>query len=132
MARKKKEEKTEIQVTGKECESCVKSFDKFLRLSLLLFNTDDDSCPYRMNELKETSCFYPEARAMAKELEINWDGMTDEESNRIMLNLLGDVFMACKPSGDKGLHVKYKVELSTFDKKKNNESKEEKDAEASE
>lgn len=117
MAKKKKEE-MEFDVDSQNGKEYITPMSKFLQLSQLLFNEDSEECPYRMNELKKTNKFYDEAKKMAEELDIDWEKMTSEESNRIMLNLLGDAFMACKPQDDKGLHVKYTVTLEPFEKKK--------------
>ena len=116
MARKKKES-VKFDVNSEKSKEFVAPMDKFLRLSSLLFNDEDDECPYRMNDLKESNPFYSDARNMAKELEIDWDKMTSEDSNRIMLNLLGDAFMACKPAEGLGLHIKYEVRVETYEKK---------------
>lgn len=106
---KKKKESLEFEVDSEKSKEYVAPMGKYLRLSQLLFNEDSDDCPYLMNELKETSMFYKDAKAMAKELEIDWEKMTSEESNRIMLNLLSDAFMACKPDKEYKLNVKYTV-----------------------
>lgn len=120
MAKKKKEE-IKLIVHG-ECEKSIKAYERFFLLSQLLFNEDSDDCPYRMNDLKEDSVFYKDARALADELEIDWKKMTDEESNRIMLNLLGDAFMAIKPSDDTlQLNTKFTVELKEVKKVKGKE-----------
>lgn len=117
MAKKTREE-IKVAVHG-ECERIVKAFDKFLRLSSLLFDEDSEKCPYRMNELRDDNVFYKEAKAMADELGISWEEMTDEESNRIMLNLLGDSFMEIKPE-DIGVGVKsnFTVKIEEIKKKK--------------
>lgn len=117
MAKKTKKE-IEVAVHG-EVEREVKAFDKYLRLSSLLFDEDNENCPYRMNELKEGNVFYKEAKALANELEIDWDKMTDEESNRIMLNLLGDSYMAMKPEDiGFGIVVNTSVEIKEVPKVK--------------
>lgn len=117
MAKKTKKE-IEVAVHG-EAEREVKAFDKYLRLSSLLFDEDNENCPYRMNELKEDNVFYKEAKALADELEIDWDKMTDEESNRIMLNLLGDSYMAMKPEDiGFGIVVNTSVEIKEVPKVK--------------
>lgn len=117
MANKTKKE-IELAVHG-EAEREVKAFDKFFRLSSLLFDEDNENCPYRMNELKEDNVFYKEAKALAEELEIDWDKMTDEESNRIMVNLLGDSYMAIKPEDiGTGIVVTTSVEIKAVPKEK--------------
>lgn len=117
MAKKTRKE-IEVAVHG-EVEREVRAFDKFLKLSSLLFDEDNENCPYRMNELKKDNVFYKEAKAMADELEIDWDKMTDEESNRIMLNLLGDSYMAIKPEEvGVGINVTTSVEIKEVPKEK--------------
>lgn len=66
---------------------------EFARLCKLLFGMGDN-CPYNMNEIKEDNEFYDYAKDLAAELEIDWDGMTHDESNRLMLALLDDYYQA--------------------------------------
>lgn len=113
----KKKEKVEFEVTEKEQLGCADSFNRFLKLSLLLLNVDADYCPMVINELKESNPFYKDAKAMAKELGIDWKNMSDEESNRIMINLLSDAFMASKPKSEFALHIKFNIDLSQSDQK---------------
>lgn len=115
---KKKKEEIKAVIHG-ECEKSVKAYDKYFRLSQLLFNEDSDECPYRMNDLKEDNVFYKDAKSLADELGIDWEKMTDEESNRIMLNLLGDSFMAIKPDDNTlRLHTEFTVSISEEKKTK--------------
>lgn len=64
---------------------------KFFRLCTNLFGLGDNS-PYDINELSEDNEFHKQAVEMSKELEIDWKKMTHEESNRIMLAMLDDLF----------------------------------------
>ena len=51
-----------------------------------------DRSPYDINEIKEDNEFYKPAKNLAEELEIDWEKMTHEESNRIMLALLDEYY----------------------------------------
>lgn len=97
MAKEKTEEldKKEVEVRTKAIEKVITYF----KLSTLLFGMGDKS-PYDINELKEDNDFYKPAKDLAEELEIDWEKMTHEESNRIMLSLLDDYFNQINVDGD--------------------------------
>ncbi|MCI6119446.1 MAG: hypothetical protein MR717_09235 [Prevotella sp.] len=84
MTKKKSEEKSADML-----ERAHESVFGFWELCKLLF-ADTDETPYRMNELKESSKFYKEAVEMSKELGIDWEKMSDADSNRVMINMLAD------------------------------------------
>ncbi len=69
----------------------------YFKMSTLLFGKN---APYDINELKEDSEFFKPAKELADELEIDWQKMTHEESNRIMLSLLDDYFNKINVDGD--------------------------------
>lgn len=132
MAQKKKTNDASIETkTNGTQQELVNNFDYFLRLSQLLLNEEDDDCPFRINEMKETlsngskNPFIKQAKDLCEELGISWDGeMSAEDSNRVMINMLGDAFMNLKPSDKDILHVKYKVDV-VYQNKKTKSSKEE-------
>lgn len=140
MARKKKEELGfDVNSTFEKLRDDFKSY---LLLSRLLFDQDCPECPYRINELKPTfsdgktpNKFYQQAKDMADELKIKWDDMTAEESNRIMLNMLGDIFMNLAPKDkEKKLHVKFTItieEVSKYLEKQKEKEKEDANAASS-
>lgn len=84
----------------------------FFELSKLLFGMGDES-PYDINELKPDSKFYKPAKELAEELEIDWEKMTHEESNRVMLSLLDDYFNRINIDGD----YKYSLSIEVVKKK---------------
>ena len=85
---------------------------EFFELSKLLFGMGDES-PYDINELKPDNKFYKPAKELAEELEIDWDKMTHEESNRVMLSLLDDYFNRINIDGD----YKYSLSIEVVKKK---------------
>ena len=85
----KKEEEDKIKTMASE------RLRDYFALSSLLFGYGDKS-PYDINELKEDNMFYQPAKDLSKELGIDWEKMTHEESNRIMLALLDDYFNQIK------------------------------------
>lgn len=85
---------------------------EFIELSKLLFGMGENS-PYDINELKPDNKFYKPAKELAEELEIDWDKMTHEESNRIMLSLLDDYFNRINVDGD----YKYSLSIEAIKKK---------------
>ena len=66
-------------------------FHKYMRLSKYLFGQSEEYI-YNVNEMPEENEFCSPAKKIAKSFEINWKKMTHEESNRIMLALLDDVY----------------------------------------
>ncbi|TGX80494.1 hypothetical protein E5358_12620 [Palleniella muris] len=60
-----------------------------------------DNAPLKINETPEDSKFYKPAKELAEELELNWNELTQDESNRIMINMLSDYFMSIQESKDK-------------------------------
>ena len=67
------------------------AYFSYLELSSYLFGKGENGI-YDINEMPETNQFYTRAKEVAAQLEINWAEMTHEESNRIMLALLEDVY----------------------------------------
>lgn len=49
---------------------------------------------YDVNEIPADNQFYQLARDLADSMEISWESMTHEESNRIMLAMLDDCYNA--------------------------------------
>lgn len=67
------------------------AYFNYLELSSYLFGKGDEGI-YDINEMPETHKFYHYAKEISAQLEIDWDKMTHEESNRIMLALLEDLY----------------------------------------
>jgi len=80
----------------------------FMELCKTLFG--DDNAPYNVNELDKSSKFYNYAVELAKELEIDWDGMSHEESNRLMLALLDDYYQNIREVQNSSVIFKITVE----------------------
>lgn len=80
---------------------------RFMELAKLLFSGKTDI--YDINELDENNEFYKDAVKLAEEMEIDWKTMSHEDSNRIMLALLEDTYLAMKP--DKWQKAMVKFEL---------------------
>lgn len=83
---------------------------KYWRFSKLLF-AETSETPYRMNELKPTNEFYGMAKDMADELEIDWEKMNDAESNRIMLNMLSDLYAEIGTATDRKCKLNISVTI---------------------
>ena len=90
------------------------AYFNYLELSGYLFGKGDKGI-YDINEMSKAHKFYKHAREIAAQLEIDWSGMTHEESNRIMLALLEDLYQEIGrtvPSKDKKhlvLEVTFKI-----------------------
>lgn len=90
-------------------EQSQKAIGEFFQISDFLLG---DNAPYDINELKDDSPYYETAKELADEMEIDWEKMTHEESNRIVVNLLAEYYARIQ-SDDK-----YQPVLSiTFQKK---------------
>lgn len=74
-------------------EQSQKAIGDFFNLSKYLFG---GNAPYDVNEIPQDSPFYETARAIADEMKVDWDNMSHEESNSIMLNLLTEYFLNIK------------------------------------
>lgn len=75
------------------------TYTRYILLSKFLFGKD--SPIYDINEMTPGDNFYPDAMTIARQLNITWDKMTHEESNRIMLAMLEDCYCAMAKVGDK-------------------------------
>jgi len=67
----------------------------FWELSNILFNGTKNSITY-MKDLPASSPFYKDALDVAKDIGIDWDKMTIEQSDAITLALLETLFMRIK------------------------------------
>lgn len=87
----KKKVKHAFKVTPENKKETLEAFFKYYRLSCLLFDDRHDEI-YNVSDLPKDNEFYPLAVDIAKQLGIDWNSMTHEDSNRIMLSLLEDSF----------------------------------------
>lgn len=70
-------------------EKSQKAIGDYFSLSKYLFG---DNAPVDVNEIPKESPFYEAARSLSDEMGLDWDKMSHENSNRVMLNLLLDYF----------------------------------------
>lgn len=70
-------------------EKSQKAIGDYFSLSKYLFGED---APVDVNEIPKESPFYETARSLSDEMELDWDNMSHEDSNRVMLNLLSEYF----------------------------------------
>lgn len=66
-----------------------KAFGQYFELSKYLFG---DDAPNDVNEIPTDSPFYDTAKAIAEEMNLDWEKMSHEDSNRVMLNLLAEYY----------------------------------------
>lgn len=83
--------KKNTNITPPDKQKTLEAFFRYYKLSSLLFDRRRDEI-YNVTDIPETDEFYKPAMEMAKQLQIDWNNMTHEESNRIMLSLLEDAF----------------------------------------
>lgn len=77
-------------------ERSQKAIGEFFKLSKFLFS---DDAPYDVNEIPQDNPFYEMAKSISDEMGLDWGNMSHEESNRVMLNMLGEAFAAIEPDG---------------------------------
>lgn len=70
-------------------EQSQKAIGEYFELSKYLFG---DDAPNDVNEIPSDSPFYEPAKEIANEMGLDWENMSHEDSNRLMLNLLSDYF----------------------------------------
>lgn len=107
MAKEKSDglEKKKLEVQKKATERLC----TFFKLGNLLFGQKEP--PYNINELKDDCEFCKPAKELAEELGIDWQNMTHEESNRIMLSLLDDYFNDINVDGEYKFKMQVTAEL---------------------
>jgi hypothetical protein len=92
-------------------ELFLKTYLNYIGLSSYLFGKGDKGI-YNINEMPSKNGFYLPAKEIAKSLEIDWEEMTHEESNRIMLALLEDAYMAMSQvKNNKKLIIEVKLKI---------------------
>lgn len=83
--------KKQIQISPASKRMTLEAFFRYYKLSSLLFDKKRDEI-YNVTDIPENDEFYKPAMEMAAHLQIDWNNMTHEDSNRIMLSLLEDAF----------------------------------------
>lgn len=83
--------KKQIQISPVSKRMTLEAFFRYYKLSSLLFDRRRDEI-YNVTDIPENNEFYKSAMEIAKQLDIDWNNMTHEDSNRIMLSLLEDAF----------------------------------------
>lgn len=83
-----------MATTKEALAASQKALGEFFELANYLFN---DDAPYNVNEIPTDHKFYPLAKGLADDLGIDWENMSHEDSNRMMLNLLSESFYEIKP-----------------------------------
>lgn len=91
-------------------EQSQQAIGEYFKLSDFLFG---DSVPNDINELPEDNPYYETARLLSEEMGLDWQNMSHEDSNRVMLNLLAEYYASIQPDD------KYKPVLTiTYQKSK--------------
>ena len=70
-------------------EQSQQAIGEYFKLSDFLFG---DSAPNDINELTTDNPYYETAKMLSDEMSLDWDNMTHEDSNRVMLNLLAEYY----------------------------------------
>lgn len=91
-------------------EQSQQAIGEYFKLSDFLFG---ESAPHDINELPTDSPYYETAKELSDEMGLDWENMSHEDSNRVMLNLLGEYWASIQTD------EKYKPVLAiTFQKSK--------------
>lgn len=75
-------------------EQSQKAIGEYFELSKYLFGED---APLDVHEIPTDSPFYESTKSISDEMGLDWDNMSHEDSNRVMLNLLSDYFFSIQP-----------------------------------
>ena len=67
------------------------AYIRYIDLSRFLFGMGD-AAVYDVNEIPKNHKFYNQAHSLAASMEIDWETMSHEDSNRIMLAMLDDTY----------------------------------------
>jgi len=89
----KKNKKVSIEPSN--MRQTMASWMRYWMLSDELFNEKKPEI-FNITDLSEDSEFLDEAKCITKDLKLDWDHLTHDESNRIMLALLSSDFMSTK------------------------------------
>lgn len=109
--RKSKKTKVTEGVGGNDnLQSLYDAYTKYIELSRYLFGSKNPI--YDINEMPGDSDFFTDAVKIAEQLEIDWEAMSHEDSNRIMLALLEDYYKAMKKvENKKQLTIEIKLKI---------------------
>ena len=87
---------------------------RYIDLSRFLFGMGD-AAVYDVNEIPKNHKFYNLAHSLAASMDIDWEDMSHEDSNRIMLAMLDDTYNAiakavsCKDKNNLIIDVHFKI-----------------------
>ena len=82
-----------------DSKSIMETAYDYWELSSLLFS-GLSSCPYDINQIEPSSKFYFFSKSLAETLGVDWNTMSHEDSNRIMLGVLEHCFQQIKQGNE--------------------------------
>lgn len=83
--------KDEISVIPTDSKKTLEQFFRYFSLSSLLFDRGKREI-YNVTDIPRASKFRKIAKQTAERLGVRWQGMSHEDSNRVMLAMLEDAF----------------------------------------
>ena len=83
--------KNKLSIAPPDKKKTLEAFFGYYLLSRFFLGQNQKEI-YFFTDIPKTNKFYELAKEIAKQLEIDWENMTHEESNRVMLALLEDSF----------------------------------------
>lgn len=75
-------------------EKSQQAVGEYFKLSDYLFG---EAAPNDINELTKDSPYYETAKELSDEMGLDWENMSHEDSNRVMLNLLAEYYAGIQP-----------------------------------
>lgn len=78
-------------------EQSQKAMGDFIKLADYLFG---DNAPLDVNEIPKDNPFYEDIRSISDEMELDWDKMEHNDSNRVMLNVLSEYYYRIQPEDE--------------------------------
>ncbi len=87
------------------------TYIRYIEFSRYLFGTKNPI--YDINEMPGDSDFFTDAVKMAEQLNVDWEKMSHEDSNRVMLALLEDYYQAmAKVANKKQLAIEVNLKIT--------------------
>lgn len=83
--------KKDVTVSPVSKSETLDQFFQYFELSSLLFDSNRDEI-YNVTDIPKGNKFYQIAKDTAQELQIDWQKMSHDDSNRIMLAMLEESF----------------------------------------
>lgn len=92
----KKITKKQVTVSPDNKQKTLEQFFQYFELSGLLFDRGREEEIFNVSDIPIDNKFHEIAKHTAKDLDIHWNDMSHEDSNRVMLAMLEDAYNMIK------------------------------------